>query len=122
MNIKSLIIGYLVSSVGGALVLWLLVDKIAWGYLTMRGIEKKGHMLTFPMGIIERILYTTVFLIGQPDFVGVWLLLKVASQWQRWQEPNQRGVYNVFLIGNGLSLLIAFIGAWLALGKVPLIH
>ena len=121
MNICSLIIGYLVSVAGGAVVLWLLVDTIAWGYLEKHDIPKKKRgVLTVPMGLIERFLYTTVFLLNQPGFVAVWLALKVASQWKRWKD-EERGTYNVFLIGSGLNLIISFVGAWIALGSVPLI-
>ncbi len=117
----SLIIGYLVSLAGGALVLWLLVDIIAWGYLEKHGISKKQRgILTLPMGLVERLLYTTAFLLNQPGFVAVWLALKVASQWELW-KGKERGTYNVFLIGSGLSLIISFVGAAIALGSVPLI-
>ena len=120
MNVFSLVTGYLVSSLGGALLLWLLIDRLAWGYLAKHGIPKKeAGILTLPMGIVERSLYTTAILLNQPGFIAIWLALKVASQWTRWQD-KERGTYNVFLIGNGLSLMIAFTGAWIALGSIPL--
>lgn len=120
MQTTAIIIGYLTSTLGGALVLWFLIDKIAWGYLGKKGIQKKPPgVLSLPTGIVERFLYTTVFIINQPAFVAVWLALKVASQWKRWGGED-RGTYSVFLIGNALSLIMAYLGAWVALGNVPL--
>lgn len=116
-----IIIGYLISTLGGAFVLWLSIDKLAWSYLAKKGIPEKGPgILTLPMGILERLMYTTVFLIDQPAFVAVWLALKVAAQWNRW-EGKERGTYNVFLMGSALSLIMGYLGAWVALGCVPLL-
>jgi len=122
MQTIAIIIGYLISTLGGALVLWFLIDKIAWGYLNKKGIQGKAPgTMTLPMGIVERFLYTTVFIVNQPAFVAVWLALKVAAQWKRW-EGEERGTYSVFLIGSALSLIIAYLGAWVALGHVPLLE
>jgi hypothetical protein len=110
----------LISSIGGALVLWLLIDKIAWGYLArVGGIKPKGkRVLTLPLGILERILYTGVFILGTPSWVAVWLGVKVAVQWDRWKGED-RATYNVFLIGNAMSIIFGFIGAWIALCECP---
>ena len=121
MQIITIITGYLTSTLGGTLVLWFLIDKIAWGYLHKKGIPKKPPgTLSLPLGIVERFLYTTVFIINQPAFVAVWLTLKVALQWKRWAR-EERGPYSVFLIGSALNLIIAYLGAWIALGHVPLL-
>jgi len=122
MRIVPLMIGYAISTSGGALVLWLLIDKMAWGYLVKKGIPGKSPgSLTWLVGIVERLMYTTVFIVNQPAFVAVWLALKVASQWKRW-EDKERPTYDVFLIGNALSLIIAYLGAWVAMGDVPLLE
>lgn len=74
MKPAPLITGYLASTVGGAFALWLLVDVLAWGYLAKHGVTNKGRaIMTLPMGMVERFLYTTVFVINQPAFVAVWL-------------------------------------------------
>lgn len=119
LEIWRYILGYFISIFGGALFLWIVIDKIAWTYLTKYGSKSKLHeKTTLYLGIIERLIYTSVFIIDQPAFIAIWLALKVASQWKRWQD--EPGTYNVFLIGNALSLIIAFIGAWIALDHVPL--
>jgi hypothetical protein len=45
---------------------------------------------------------------------AVWLALKVAVAWSRWQEKETRGLYNLSFIGNALSLIFEFIGAWIS--------
>ena len=115
MEIENIILGFLFSTVVSTLILWLLIDKLGWSYLKKHEINKKEPgILTMPMGIVERILYTTVFLIGSPNIVGFWIALKVASQWGRWSKENERGTYNLFLIGTALSLLLSYIGASIA--------
>lgn len=92
------------------------------------------------VGDIEIVLYITAFLISKPEFIAVWLALKVAGRWQSAQleaeeakaEKNNllkdktaitnpkegkfkfiqnNGVYNVFTIGNALSIVYAFAGS-----------
>lgn len=83
------------------------------------------------VGIIERVLFVSAFLIEEPEFIGVWLALKVAGGWQAWGEDRKvywvngqtknyvtvlgRHVFNIFLIGNGLSVLNSLVGARLVL-------
>ena len=50
------------------------------------------------VGILERFMYTTAILIGKPEFIGVWLVVKVVQQ-----RPSS--AHNVFLIGSALSLI-----------------
>ena len=91
------------------------------------------------LGLLERALYTASWQFGKPEFVGVWLVLKVAGQWKAWHEPTEEGgstihpreLFAIFLIGNGLSLLYATTGAkliewiakcdWLPAISVPMV-
>jgi hypothetical protein len=69
------------------------------------------------LGFFESIMYPLALLIDQPNFIGVWLLFKVASQWSRWGQDHgnskkkekktdeNRRRYIHFLIGNALSLI-----------------
>ncbi len=70
------------------------------------------------LGVLESILYPTAFIIGHTDFIGLWLLLKVAGQWPRWTReikatddvdaPDEgRRRYYQFLIGNALNVILA---------------
>ena len=67
-----------------------------------------------PMGVVERTLYTTLFLVNEPTILGFWIALKVATQWSRWTADSQSGTYNLFLIGTALSLLLSYLGASIA--------
>ena len=119
MGICQVVLGFVVSTLGGAFVLWLLIDMAAWSYLTKKTkTERKYATLTLPLGIVERGLYTTSLIIGAPEWIAVWLAVKVAVTWGRWQG-EQRGTYNLFLIGNALSIAFGLIGAWIALGHLP---
>ena len=112
------LVGFVVSSLGGGLALWLLVERLAWGHLAKHGVSPKpSGLLTVPLGICERASYTAAFLLGVPAWVGVWLALKVAAKWKRWQG-EERGTYNVFLIGNLLSIAFGLFGAWIAAGQI----
>lgn len=70
------------------------------------------------LGVCEGVLYPTALLVGHAEFIGFWLLLKVAGQWPRWgldatrvkctdddilHEGRRR--YYQFLIGNALAVL-----------------
>jgi len=79
---------------------------------------------------IEGVLYVAFLQLGLGQLIGVWLLLKVGGQWKRWmddgdektQRPDGRAVFNIFLIGNALSVLYSFVGfkiiGWVNGGQV----
>ncbi len=72
------------------------------------------------VGHIERVLYFFAIYSGFTEFIAVWLALKVAGKWARWEtgttdnDEEKRDIgrvfYNTFLIGSGLSLGYAFVG------------
>ena len=65
------------------------------------------------LGMVDRALFMASLLSEHPQFIGIWLGLKFAGHWRQY-KPNKIsgwGRVNIFLIGNGLSLLFAFIGA-----------
>jgi hypothetical protein len=118
--IERVIWGLGVATVGAAGVLWLLIDQLAWGYLERKNVKGKGKgkAFTMPLGVVERLLYVAAIIAGEGSWVGVWLGAKVAVSWRRWSEAD-RAIYNVFLIGNALSILFAVLGAWIVLGHFP---
>jgi protein-S-isoprenylcysteine O-methyltransferase Ste14 len=67
---------------------------------------------------IEGVLYVALLQLGLGYLIGAWLILKVGGHWKRWmddgdeqmQRPDGRSVFNIFLIGNALSVLYAFVG------------
>ena len=119
MKFTNVVLGYFVSTVVGGVLLWIIIDKYLWGYISKEhNIEKKSSAtFSVPLGICERLLYTTAFLIGAHQWVGVWLAIKVAVQWHRWSHA-QRGIDNIFLIGNSISILVSVAGASIAVGHI----
>lgn len=64
------------------------------------------------IGWVERVLYVTSIQLAKPEFIGIWLTLKIAAQWHRWsRRKDGRAIFNIFLIGNALSILYAVTGA-----------
>ena len=64
------------------------------------------------IGFIEAIAYPTAFLLEAPEFIGVWLAIKVAGGWQGWAvKDNGRKRFNKFLFGNALMILAGVIVA-----------
>ena len=84
--------------------------------------------LPFIVGVIERILYTAAWLLRAPEFIGIWLALKVAGGWNAWSEGVElqsakattvkiagRHIFNIFLINSAVSLANALAGALIVL-------
>lgn len=74
------------------------------------------------IGLCESIMYPVTLLAGEPNFIGIWLLFKAASQWARWGQvastnANMKNIseadlsdenrrrYMHFLIGNAFSII-----------------
>jgi hypothetical protein len=64
-------------------------------------------------------MYPLAVMTDRSDFIGLWLLLKVAGQWPRWGFPTGntpsvedldegRRRYARFLIGNALTVMASF--------------
>ncbi len=63
------------------------------------------------LGLVERTIYTTAWLMGKELFIAVWLGLKVFSrQWQA-RDLEIRRIFNRWLIGTGASLAYGIAGA-----------
>jgi hypothetical protein len=129
------IIGYIFAVVIGGILTKLVSDRmwkcIGWDEKNDDS-QKLRPNVWQPrvIGIVERILYVATLQLGKAEFVGIWLALKVAGQWSRWSKdpeegenlPQGRTIYHNFLIGNGISVLYAFVGfkviEWLSSGKI----
>jgi hypothetical protein len=68
------------------------------------------------VGFVERTVYVAALQASAASLIGVWLALKVASQWKGWSEGLKddsntkitgREFANVFITGTGLSLVFA---------------
>lgn len=78
------------------------------------------------VGIMESVMYPLAFIAGGANFIGIWILVKVAGQWVRWgtefPEPSLENMrlrrdqiieakkgrrrFNKFLVGNSLRVLL----------------
>jgi hypothetical protein len=117
--------------------IWLRV--LRHNELPQSAIDLDLRELAGTVGIIERSLYVTSILTHHPEFIGVWLAIKVGGGWKGWSEGRRypdhvdpktgqpraipgAQVFNAHLIGAGLSLLFAATGAysirWLLEGSV----
>ncbi len=82
------------------------------------------------VGLVERALYVASWQVGYPQFVAVWLALKVAGQWKARTVRRgansipERTLYNQFLVGNALSISYGSVGGlmirWMDSGNWPL--
>ena len=120
--------GYLFSIVAGRFVVGFFMRE-AWRQLgPIGGPTSPRGWLSPVIGELEGFMFTTSWLLQKPEFIFVWIAIKVTGQWKRWGEDNRvdgrivpgRDIYNVFLIGNALSLIYAVVGGlivdWLARG------
>ena len=131
------IAGYAFAIVVGHFATWY-VSKLLWHDLavpstTVEEIRPRSYHATL-VGLVERPLYIAAIQMEVPEFIAVWLALKVAGKWNRWSDGFRkddqvtvigRAFFNVFLIGNALSIAYALVGEritslWL-MGEVQLV-
>ena len=119
------IVGYLFAAFVGCWGTSLIVNEmwrcVGWEgpeHIELRPITWKWQPVL--VGILERVLYIASLQFGYGEFIGVWLLVKIAARWSKWDKPvgslnRQRRlegyhIYQIFLIGNALSISFAAIG------------
>lgn len=109
----SSVIGYTFSILCGHALIAKVIDQMwqAMGETQPGQLHERSRIWTTRiLGMMERGLYTASLQSGYAPFVGIWISLKVASNWGRWSTDKGRKIYNVFMIGNGLSIAFAFVG------------
>jgi hypothetical protein len=62
---------------------------------------------TFILGTIELLAYPILAATGAWTAIGAWIGLKALAQWGQWKED--RSVFNLFLIGNAVNVLISVV-------------
>lgn len=90
-------------------------------------LDKRYQTLGTIIGSIEGAMYTTSVLLGHPEFIGVWLVLRAVGEWRQvdYKEPHANafvgtsGEYTIFLIGNALNVSLGVITALLIEHFVP---
>ena len=100
-------IAYLVSTLGGYVITATVLYVISCTIGTKRKFSK---WLDFWLGTTERAVATTL-VIWAPSliagFVGGWVTLKFAANWQRQPDDDARQRGLLFLIGNVISFSVA---------------
>ncbi len=91
----------------------VIIHPSLLGMRRLFGIRRTAGETPWPpvfVGLCEAVLYPTSFLFGKPEFIGVWLAIKAAGNWKLWQvDVEGRIRFQLFLIGNALSILIGFL-------------
>ena len=109
---------YLLSIVLSHVAIFLALLLTRYLFVLNGPLQRKNLWPPALLGVCEGVLYPTAFLVGHAEFIGFWLLLKVAGQWPRWgldssqqKRPDDdslhegRRRYYQFLIGNALAVL-----------------
>jgi hypothetical protein len=104
-NIAIVVVGYLISVVGGNLILEPIIGRL-WKRYIPKHVNRHAPLPAL-VGMLDRFLYTTAILVGKEEFVAVWLVVKLAGEWTPSRDEVDRPLYHIFLIGNGLSIVIA---------------
>jgi hypothetical protein len=88
--------------------------------------KKLGHLgtgLQRWVGAMEVILYSSAFVFGYPQFIGVWFGTKYIAAYKTWaKEPVGRTFYNRSLFGSGLNILLGSATGGLALLVIRHVH
>jgi hypothetical protein len=117
------VVGYFYSLLIGTWLTYYLADYTGKAI----GEFKEGEYYRWTasiVGVTERMLYTSAILFNKLEFIGIWFLLKVVSQWRRWGEKDlksktnddeksvyrERANFNSYLINTGLSLAYGVLG------------
>jgi len=59
------------------------------------------------LGVLELSVYPILLASGKPEYIGAWLLFKTIPRFGSWEK--HRNVYQRFLIGNALVLIVSFV-------------
>lgn len=121
--IGNLIWGYVITTVGGLIVIGLILELLY-------RIEKEPNNFRLVggiLGVVDRLLYLTALLGGKPELIAVWLAIKTAPTWAKRKGKNVDPIsanvrWAISLIGNGLSILFAVIGYLFITSLVPASH
>ncbi len=119
-------VGFVVALFVGQFFIWKIVEPM-WASLGAPHVVRRQYWHAIILGSVERVLFVGSVLFGKPEFIAAWLALKVAGQWRIWTDPTvikdkngwtvveiaPRNAYNIFLVGNALSVGFSVLGAQL---------
>ena len=119
MEINPILMGWVISVVMGFFVNYLVLD--VWLWPRQRRYSKMAtpdiqdgppndRIIVAVLGVCDRITFTLSIIMGRPEWIAFWLTLKTAVKMPSWMEDKFRD-FNVFLIGNAISIIFAVAGA-----------
>lgn len=73
------------SAIGGTYFIGYVMRRLWVAFAELPSEEHRS--LAGAIGIVERVMYIAAFLLGRPEFIAVWLVLKGAGEWRR-QNTN----------------------------------
>ena len=110
-----ILIAYLVSTLGGAVLVGLVVGLM---HRTAGDRARpKFHPLHLWVGITERMIATTLLIWTPkllPVFIGGWVVAKIAAGWGRRTDEHATNGQFISLVGNAFSFAIAILAGVLA--------
>lgn len=119
---KNWVIGLLISMVLSRFVIWFVLGSLR------RKLELKSGNFSGILGVLEGLMYTTSWVYGAPEFIGIWLAIKMVGRWSikgvlevyTTVENNPAetvkkttGQINTYFIGNLLSVFFGVLGGQL---------
>ena len=116
------ITGYTFATVIAQILIWPIMNNM-WRSAGSTLADRPRYWHSIVLGMIERIMFVGSLQLKRPEFIGVWLAFKIASQWSRWTDDGKtdqkkkaakvhgRELYNIFLTGNALSIVYSAVGA-----------
>lgn len=111
-------LAFFAASVIGFLIVTPIVLLVVWIYFRDEFKDRRRAQLSAIVGILERILYITAILIGHPELIGAWFVLKAVGEWgdtrkavsDQQEDVKRPGVANEYLLNLIGSLLSLFVG------------
>jgi hypothetical protein len=127
MTVWRVIAGFAFSILVGHIVLWSLIEKTLWPYVRKsHPPEPSNHKsrLSWMVGVLERAIYTGALMVPGSgiQLIAGFLAVKVTARWHGSSGPRATADSdNIWIIGTWLSVLFGAIGAWIALGHLPVL-
>jgi hypothetical protein len=126
MTWSRIVFGFVaLNALGGLLLSWLLDGWLWPRYFKKHPTDdekakERDWILTFFVGIVERTFYILALHLGASQSIGFWLGIKVAIRWPSKSEAPSGSSDNIWIIGTGLSVLLSFLGTYIAFGQLAL--
>ena len=117
--------GFVFSTIGGHLLISPLMRRL-WKACEeelrdVYKVQSKHGLHPRMLGMLERAMYTSAWLLGLPQFITIWLGIKTVGQWGTAVGGSGRLVFNLFLIGNAFSIAFGAMGGltikWMLSGR-----